>query len=418
MTSGRVSKRNVRSVLLAAGAIAGLVRAGHAEGFCDSQIGLAQKYLGNTELPAKGLVMMSFKLGEGHCFYYRGAIETGGKAPDANTIFELASVTKVFTTAILAMRANQNSINPADPVKPHLPPGYKLDAEKSGSGEDQVTYQQLATFTGGFSWSDPPGFDSNALTIYSQHDFETAVNGLKPGKKEEPSGAGLPTYYNYSNGSVGFLGQILMYWDGYPDYAEEGGFADWIYVNLTLPLGMYNTTVEPGQPGTPAYQLQSGGAWATGYDQKFEPQTPFPWEPWGAAGGLRSNANDMLIFLQANICAHHKSDPNCSGFPGDILDALALAHTPNSYTSPGSPIISLLDKGVTQPGEAAWAWDYRPPQNSAQTLVIEKNGGHQGCSSFIGFDPDKGYGLVVLMNTHQDTLGDQCRQIIWDTLIP
>ena len=104
MMSGRVSKRNVRSVLLAAGAIAGLVRAGHAEGFCDSQIGLAQKYLGNTELPAKGLVMMSFKLGEGHCFYYRGAIETGGKArPNKNVrkvggvLLEFQSVTRVFT---------------------------------------------------------------------------------------------------------------------------------------------------------------------------------------------------------------------------------------------------------------------------------------------------------------------------------
>ena len=280
---------------------------------------------------------------------------------------------------------------------------------------DANTIFELASATK-VSWSDPPGFDSNAPTIYSQHDFETAVNGLKPGKKEEPSGAGLPTYYNYSNGSVGFLGQILMYRDGYPAYAEGGGFADWIYVNLTLPLGMYNTTVEPGRPaGLPT---AIGGAWATGYDQKFEPQTPFPWEPWGAAGGLARNVSDMLIFLQANICAHHKSDPHCSGFPGDILDALALAHTPNSYTSPGTPIISLIDKGVTQPGEAAWAWDYRPPENSGQTLVIEKNGGHQGCSSFIGFDPDKGYGLVVLMNTHQDTLGDQCRQIIWDTLIP
>ena len=59
-------------------------------------------------------------------------------------------MTKIFTTAILAMRAlGSHGLNVYGPVKPYLPPGYRLT-----SSEGNVTFQQLATFTGGFDWSD------------------------------------------------------------------------------------------------------------------------------------------------------------------------------------------------------------------------------------------------------------------------
>jgi CubicO group peptidase (beta-lactamase class C family) len=157
----------------------------------------------------------------------------------------------------------------------------------------------------------------------------------------------------------------------------------------------------------PSTAVEPGGFWATGYKQRkdgsYKLEDPFPWEPWGAAGALRSNALDMLNFLTANICAHHPSDPACAGLPQDILTALATAHRPNTYTPSGS----LADPNIYIGGEGSgveqgWAWRYlEPPDPNPDnvTPIISKDGGHPGFSTYIGFNPHKAYGLVILMNT-------------------
>ncbi len=152
------------------------------------------------------------------------------------------------------MREGQG-LNVYGPVKPNLPPGYVLLPE-----EQDVTFQQLATFTGGFWWYDPPDFTKGQP--FSQDDFVNDVNSLDP---TDPSGkafgpipgeADLPTFNFYSNGSIGFLGQILMHMDssnGQRYHFHGPGFSNWISDNLTGPLNMPNTAVNPG------------GVWATGY---------------------------------------------------------------------------------------------------------------------------------------------------------
>ena len=152
--------------------------------------------------------------------------------------------------------------------------------------------------------------------------------------------------------------------------------------------------------------VHPGGVWATGYKlkgKKFLPQDPFPWEPWGAAGALRSNTADMLKFLQANICAHHLFDPACTGFSEDILLALGIAHRPNDYTPSGTlPDPTIYIGGCGSQVEQAWAWQYLAPpvlNPNNVTPIISKDGGHAGFSAWIGFNPDKSYGLVILLNT-------------------
>jgi CubicO group peptidase (beta-lactamase class C family) len=387
---GEDEMRNVVTRLLIAGAVLGLASAARADDtFCVTQGFLFDAYLLPKTSQSVGGAVVTLKLGEQPCVFFFGEIEKGsGVTPDINTVFELASVTKTFTTAILALRAGQG-LKVDDPVKPHLPSGYVLTAN-----EDQVTYQQLATFTGGFSWSYPPGF--TCCEHFSQSDFVDAVNEVDPTDGTPiPGESNLPTVNHYSNGSIGFLGQILMHMDssrGQQYSFDAAGFSKWILDNLTGPLLMRNTSVNPG------------GVWATGYNRKGDAQSPFPWEPWGAAGALRSTTADMLLFLEANICAHHQSDPQCSGFPGDVLTALAEAHRPNEYTPPGNlladPTIYVGPCGSRV--EQAWAWQYLAPPASnpnGDTPIISKLGGHSGFSSWIGFNPDKKYGLVILLNT-------------------
>ena len=391
----------MQRVLLIAGVIIGLVSAAPAETpFCTSQLDLVNKNL--DSLQWVGVAVVTFKLGEQPCFMVGGEIELGsGVAPGPNTVFELASVTKVFTTAILAMRSNQGFLNPIHAVKPHLPPDYVLQPE-----EQDVTFQQLATFTGGFSWSDPPGYTKGEH--YSQSEFVTQVNNLVPKH--------LPTKNHYSNGSVGFLGQILMHMDSskgrrYPPH--EVGFSNWISDNLTGPLNMTNTSVEPaGVPAT-GYHLNNKG--------KFVQKDPFLWVPWGAAGALRSTIADMLTFLTANICAHHKSESPCTSYPSDILDALATAHLPNDYTPSGTRADPTIYVGGGTGVEQAYAWRYLVPpvpNPTGVTPILSKNGGHPGFSTLIAFNPHKSYGLVILMNTGGVKVGEAGLDIIQQTHTP
>jgi CubicO group peptidase (beta-lactamase class C family) len=377
--------RNAVRGLWIAAAVFALANAANADegppDFCSTQRGLFDQYLQPKTGKSVGTAVVTFKLGEKPCYFFFGKTETGpsGKAPDANTIFELASITKVFTTAILAERSLQG-LDPTKRVKQHLPDDYALT-----SNEEAVTFQQLATFTGGFYWDTP----TDAKGHLASFTDATPPDGPILGE------ANLPTVNFYSNGSIGLLGQALMHIDSSPGqryFLDAPGFSRWIADNLTTALDMPHTAVHPG------------GGKATGYNLSRNAQSDFPFVPWFAAGALRSNIADMLKFLQANICAYHASDPACAGFPADVMAALMTSHAVNSYTPAGAlPDATIYLNGVCGSRDVqAWAWrvlEPPSPNTNDEKPIISKDGGHPGFSTWIGFSPDKKYGLVILLNT-------------------
>jgi CubicO group peptidase (beta-lactamase class C family) len=104
------------------------------------------------------------------------------------TRFELASVTKTFTAALLGLISTcvAQSLN-------NFSSGYWL----TPMGQ-QITFEELATFSAGF----PDDTHNNPVNPPTQENFVAYVNGLSP--------AVLPAPYAYSNDSFGFLGQVLM----------------------------------------------------------------------------------------------------------------------------------------------------------------------------------------------------------------
>ena len=396
--------RNATKGLLLAAAVFGLAVAAHADDqFCFDQYFVYASELLPTLEQAVGSAVVTYKLGEKTpCFFLLGYTTQEKSVPiEGKTVFELASVTKVFTTGILGMHTEfPLALDVNSPVLPDLPDGYDLRKAEKG-----VTFQQLATFTGGFFWSDPPDFVKGVST---QQDFVDAVNALDP--TDAPNGLGpipgeqdLPTFQFYSNSSVGFLGQILMHMDStkHQQYSyDANGFSNWISDNLTVPLDMPNTKVHPGGTLATGYKFIPG---KKGNPDTYQPEKPYPWVPWGAAGALRSTANDMATFLKANICAHYILDRACAEFPQDILIGLATAHEPNAYQPSGNltdPIIQLGACGSQK--EQAWAWIYvaPPADDPSQHPIIYKGGDHPGFAAFIGISPDKKYGVVILTNTH------------------
>ena len=75
-----------------------------------------------------------------------GKFDTGdNRAVDGNTIFEIGSVTKVFTSLLLADMVQRGEVALTDSVAKYLPAGVKMP-ERNGR---QITLEDLATHTSG-----------------------------------------------------------------------------------------------------------------------------------------------------------------------------------------------------------------------------------------------------------------------------
>jgi len=352
---------------------------------------------------------------EHFCYVGCGLRALGGSMPNGDTLFELASVTKTFTGSILGKLVTNGTLpSPNLAVAPHLPAGFMLNPN-----ENPVTFQQLATFSGGVCYSDAPGIIQNPGTqIQNQNAFITDINGLNPdpasgncfggGANSVPIYATppyLPTKNFYSNSSFGLLGQALMTIDGFG--VLEPGFNDWMCQQITNVLNMTKTNgclPAEAQNGTCGASTSTclfttdwtSAEYSEGYHittgKQYESGSPFPFFPWAPAGGIRSNAVDMLKYIRANL-----------GFATNntqlaLITGMLFAHQPNDYLpAPGLPIPNIGSQNPFRGGQG-YAWVCMPSPTNGDR-ICGKIGGHPNFRSFLGFNKNQNYGLVILFNT-------------------
>src|SRR5580700_3490547 len=125
----------------------------------------------------------------------------GTQQPDGDTVYEIGSVTKVFTSLILADMIEKGEVKPDDPVSKFLPPAVKVPSHNGR----QITLLDLSMQVSGLPRlpnnmkpADPanPYADYNAAKLY---DFLSSYTLTRdPGEK-----------YEYSNLAVGLLGHAL-----------------------------------------------------------------------------------------------------------------------------------------------------------------------------------------------------------------
>ena len=131
------------------------------------------------------------------------------------------------------------------------------------------------------------------------------------------------------------------------------------------PLEMKDTGIHLSPP--------VGVPFAQGHDAQAEPVPLWDFPTLPGAGALRSTANDMLLFLAANL----------SSDEGPIFDALRRTHEVRAPDV--APGLSMA---------LGWLVNERNPDRP----IIWHNGGTGGFHSFIGFDPSGGRAVVVLTN--------------------
>lgn len=223
-----------------------------------------------------GIVVGTFSADGKREFLCYGKKTTNGPPPSADTPFEIGSISKVFTTLILADMVSRGELNFEDPVQNHLP--RELVVPRRGTR--QIILIELATHTSGFPPNLPDSDQDDPLDPWAKRGTKQLAEGLAGLKLKDVA---RPTVH-YSNLGMGLLGEALA-------HANKTSFADLLRKRVTQPLGMNDTAIS--LDGFPKERI------ATGFDDELRPVPCWHFGTLQGAGAVCSTAADLLTFLEA-----------------------------------------------------------------------------------------------------------------------
>ncbi len=281
-----------------------------------------------------------------------GVRDQGDNRPlDGRSMFELGSMTKVFTSLILADMAEHREVRLDDPVAKYLPAASKVP-ERGGK---QITLIDLATHTSGLPRLAANMSPKDLANPYADYTDQQLLQFLAGYQLPRDIGA----QYEYSNLGGGLLGYALSRRTGM-------GYEALVKQRITRPLNMRSTsiTLTPDQKA----RLEKG------HDASLRPVANWDFQDATAgAGALRSDADDILTLLEAEI-----------GF-----GSKALAPAMQDQLKPRRPT------GIPNT-EIALAWHIT---TTPKGPIVWHNGGTGGYRTIMAFDPKARVGVVVLADT-------------------
>ncbi|SFN81449.1 CubicO group peptidase, beta-lactamase class C family [Bizionia echini] len=267
-----------------------------------------------------------------------------------HTVFEIGSITKVFTTTLLADEVLKGHMALTDPASKYLPKSVTLPTRNG----KEITLNDLATHTSALPRM-PDNFNPkdplNPYVDYTPEMMYVFLNQLELTRD-------IGEKYEYSNLGMGLLGHILEWHTGktYETLIKE---------RITTPCGMPNTALKLSD--------NMRNHLAYGHSEGLQVSN-WDFDVIAAAGGIRSTAVDMISFLKANL--------EISKTP--INPAMQLAHQ-EAYVNTDS----TFNIGL--------GWHYENKGN-----VVWHNGRTGGYTSFTGFVEGSKKGVVVLSNAAEN----------------
>lgn len=292
---------------------------------------------------------------------------TDEPSPGASTIFEIASLSKIFTALLLADATVRAQVRLDDPLSAYVPPGVRVPQ----FADSPITLIDLATHGSGLPLR-PNNLTAKAVDSpnkYAGYTLDQLYGGLPDYPLTRRPGSG----FEYSNLAFGLLGQAL---------ALEGHapFADLLRERITQPLGMTDTHFGE-DPATASRRAQGHGA-----DSKPVGQTDEG--ALNPAGGLRSTADDLLKLLALFV--------NGTG-PDELVSAARLMLT---IDRPGDDPMTHMALG------------WRRTSVHGETYYWS-NGSGDGSRTFMGFNPARRIAVVALADTAGgDGFDDIARKVL------
>jgi beta-lactamase class C len=311
-------------------------------------------------------------------FFNRGMADQATKRPlTSDSLFNLASLGKVFDATLLALAVRQGEVSLDDPVDK-----YVIELQQ-GRDIRKVTLGQLATHTSGLLLpQDHPPWPTWGYTF---PEFIRVLSGWKADKHHEPGKQHIYTH-------AGFILLHLAL-----ERRFESSISDMLNARVLKPLGMTNTSLpladENGRAQLAPVLLERT---VQGYSEEGEPiGSPGALQSyyhWPVTAQMYSSARDMARFLAANL----------GELPIDPVLQAAMQDAQHGMF----PITRRVTQGL------AWEVDRGPP------MVVEKNGGLNNTTTYIGMMPDKKLGVVILSNRGSENAGARIGRRIMLRLAP
>ena len=279
-----------------------------------------------------------------------GSSGVAGLTLGTDTVFEIASITKVLTSLLLAEMVQRGEVAFDDPVAKYLPASLSFP-ERSR----KITLLDLASYTSGLPnmpsnmpphwWTLP-----NPMADYTENKLYEFLLSYVP--EYDPG-----TRYEYANLGFGLLGVAL---------ARRAGktYEELLTERVCNPLGLSHTRI------TLSDKLRRHIVQP--HDSKLKPTVLWDMQALAGGGAFRSDARDLTTFLKA-----------CMGLNQTPLSAAMarLVQTRTPTRQPGT--VAALGWFITSNKDQEFVW---------------KTGGSGGCNSFIGFSTRTRRGAIALSN--------------------
>jgi len=243
------------------------------------------------------------------------------RAPDDRTFYEIGSVTKVFTSLLLADAVVRGEVTLDTPLAALLPEDFVFADPLAKA----VTLRMLATHSSGIPRL-PAELDATAFgNPYARYSDSDLLRSLGAMKLDFPPGAGV----GYSNFAAGALATGL---------ARRAGlsYAELLARRITRPLGMHDTMVE--------LSAEQRARFAPAFASAGEPVAHWDFQSLAGAGGIRSTLADLRRLVAALL--HPEESPLAAAIE------LAWAKQPLEKTLGGGG--QALGWMIADDGETRW----------------------------------------------------------------
>lgn len=299
--------------------------------------------------PTIGISVGIVSNGKQQFFNYGNTSRTNGKEVDEKAVFELGSITKLFTGYLIAELAESGKIDVNAPIDDYLPKRIQLNPEIKGI----IKVSDLASHQSGL-----PDFDfMHLLSVSPEQPLSLITNEMVDSILVKASSVDSLGIYQYANLPFVLLGAIIE---------EQYGmsYENVLYKQLFKPLKMKSTFTS---------NFKSVKGKTIGYNALDEKRDYFNWNSTVApAGLLKSCTKDVLKYIELLLDEDNEA----------INSYLKKTYFKNTYIETGLGLNILRLNGQT---------------------IFAKSGDTLGQSSVLGYNPEEQWGVIILTNQRSMT---------------
>jgi CubicO group peptidase (beta-lactamase class C family) len=293
-----------------------------------------------------------------------GVKELGGAEPvTPDTLFQIASTSKAFTTAAMAMLAADGKLSFDDPVRKHLEYFQLADP----CANEQVTLRDIVSHRTGLPRRDEL-WDNSPFTS------EDVVRRIGRVQLSKP----FRTTYQYQNIMFIAAGEAVSRASGVP-------WQDFLRTRIFQPLGMTHTVISDADWATADHATGYRYDWKT---DTISPQRPIESTNLGAGGAIKSSARDMANWIRFQLS-------NGAFNLQQLTDATLLEETKTPHTVIRMEGLTREANPETNVMSYGMGWtiqDYRGE------LLVSHGGALNGFRTQVSLLPRRATGFVILAN--------------------